>query len=71
MSVGVQRGTPCLWALVDDDAVSFGRTILMRGTGHPCDGLMGSGSGFGARFLGTIQMYGGDLVLHVFEESWK
>lgn len=72
LSVGVHRdfypdGTvenerPCLWALVEPTADGDeARAIAMRGTGHPADGMED------ATFLGTIFMFGGRLVFHVFE----
>lgn len=35
LTVQTQQGTPCLWALVDEQAPTEERTILMYGTGHP------------------------------------
>lgn len=61
LHVGVQNETPCLWAMVESTAPQESRIIAMRGTGHPASGLEG------AAFLGTIFMYGGQLVFHVFE----
>ncbi len=71
LSVGVHRdfhpdGTveneiPCLWALVETTADEEVRGIAMRGTGHPADGMED------AVFLGTIFMFGGRLVFHIFE----
>lgn len=62
LSVQTQNGTPCIWALVQPDAVLLPRTINTFGTGHPIDGNPGA-------FVGTYQLQGGALVLvfHVFE----
>ena len=60
LSVGVQRGNPCLWALVDAHRRQVHRTFYVHGTGHPVidpDAL----------FIGTIQLHGGALIFHVFE----
>lgn len=63
LSVQVQHDVPCLWALVDDEALVFvERDIRCYGTGHHV-GVANEPH----RFLGTIQLEGGDLVLHFFE----
>jgi len=59
MSVQMQNGQPCLWALVDPMNTSERRKVLIRGTGHPADGL--------GRYISTFQMKGGELVFHAFE----
>lgn len=62
LSVQVQHGTPCLWALVSPVDFIDDRTFRIYGTGHPIDLSTGNVS-----FIGTIQMHDGDLVFHVFE----
>lgn len=63
MTVQVQRGTPCLWAMVAPGADPEDRTIYTRGTGHDVgkdpDTLV---------YLGTYQLDGGALVFHVFTD---
>jgi hypothetical protein len=63
LTVQVQDGEPCLWALVDPDAGTEERFIEMVGTGRqiPTD------SGSIGRYVSTFQMHGGSLVLHAFE----
>lgn len=61
LSVQTQHGTPCLWAAVDPGRETVLRTILVVGTGHPHGELPES-------FIGTFQLYAGDLVFHVFED---
>lgn len=61
LTVQVQHGQPCLWALVDPTRASKYREIRMVGTGHPADGL--------TNYIGTFQADGGALVFHVFEAS--
>lgn len=61
LCVQAQNDSPCLWALVDDEAQREDRTILIRGTGHNSKGLTRGA------YLGTFQLYGGTLVFHVFE----
>lgn len=60
LTVQVQNGVPCLWAECNH-AACVSRTFLIRGTGHPID------DDIEKEYIGTIQLYGGSLVLHVFE----
>lgn len=61
LTVQVQHGKVCLWALVNPkQPVLEDHTIEMRGTGHPIE------SG-GLRYYSTVQLDGGRLVFHVFE----
>jgi hypothetical protein len=64
LSVQVQRGTPCLWALVSPFDFIDNRVFRIYGTGQPiddkADGFLGTHT-----FVGTIQL--DDLVFHVFE----
>lgn len=61
LSVDVQRGSLCLWAIVAPDEPHKERIIFIYGTGHPfpdeddCPQM----------FLGTVQQ--GQLVWHIFE----
>lgn len=62
LSVQVQCGSPCMWALVDDQRPMVDRRFLVVGTGHQI-----------ARpeaweFVGTFQMMDGLMVWHLFEE---
>ena len=65
LTVQVQFGTPCLWALVDETNIPgvklTPRTITIYGTGNPMPVNPGV-------YIGTFQVRGGDLVFHVFEE---
>lgn len=62
LSVQEQDGSLFFWALVDPDPerATVLRRFRMVGTGH----LIGNER---VSFLGTVQMRGGTLVLHVFE----
>ena len=60
LTVQAQEDVPVLWALVDTEAVSGPRHFLVVGTGHD----MGDPA---VRYVGTVQLFGGGLVLHVFE----
>ena len=59
LSIQIQRGNPCLWALIEIDAERMKRTIQMRGTGHVADGV--------GTFIATFQMEGGALIFHTFD----
>jgi hypothetical protein len=61
LTVQVQGSQCCVWALVDTEEEKFEkRLILCYGTGH----LIESETG---RYINTIQLDGGALVLHFFE----
>lgn len=64
LTVQVQYGTPCLWALVDPEAPHEIRTFATYGTGRP---MQVPGNHNGAKYIGTYQVEGGALVFHVFE----
>jgi len=63
LSVGTQGDNVYLWALVDL-ATTGTETLHLRvfGTGHSFEGRLG-------RFLGTVFMYDGRLVWHVWMEG--
>lgn len=60
LSVGVQHGTVCIWAEVDNTAKTEMREFTVIGTGYvvPED----------VKFLGTVQLHDGHIVLHVYEK---
>ena len=62
LTIQIQDGTPCLWALVDTEAPEVPMQIRMAGTGthdaHDFDKL---------RFISTTQY--GAFVLHWFYEN--
>ncbi len=63
LTIQVQNGTPCLWAMVDPDAAETEqRTFGMLATGHST-----MPNGIENVYLGTIQLHGGVLVYHCFE----
>lgn len=61
LHVALQNAQPTIWALVSDDALDEQRTFHWRGTGHDCDGL--------GSHLGTVLMYDGALVFHLFDSK--
>ena len=61
LTVQTQRGTPCLWALVNEENTAKElRKIAIYGTGNPIPDDPGE-------YIATFQMHNGDLVFHVFE----
>lgn len=50
----------CLWALVDPEQPTETRTFYA----HPTGGNLGSRK---QKYIGTVQMFAGKLVWHVFE----
>jgi hypothetical protein len=60
LTVQMQGGTMCMWALVEPENVKRPRKFLVVGTGNPMpDGMQ--------RYVGTVQMMQGSLVWHIFE----
>ena len=62
LTVQVQYGVLCIWAMCDDRQSSETRHIALYGTGH----MIHSNPG---KYIGTVQLNGGGLVLHVFDVS--
>lgn len=61
LCVQVQNGYPCVWALVNPDAEKVTRRLRTFGTGHDVDTA--------GTYVGTIQLDGGRIVLHIFDEG--
>ena len=63
LTVQSQHGNPRIWALVDPNNSTEKRYFEMFGTGHPinCDG------GITKKYIGSFQLYDGDLIFHLFE----
>lgn len=62
LTVQVQGGQPCVWAMVDVNAPTVTRTFVLRGTGHSAEGLASL-----APYVGTFQLHGGAFVGHLFD----
>ena len=63
LCVQMQTGTPCIWAMVDNDQTEKeNRTFFTYGTGYdiPNDAEI--------LYVGTYQHMNGSLVFHVFEQ---
>ncbi len=63
LDVQVQRTSPVIWFMVDDDkkGTSQKRSFRIYGTGHPILDIEE------LTYIKTFQMNGGDLVWHLFE----
>lgn len=67
LTAQLQRGIPVLWMLVDPrpGLATEKRRVIIVGTGHeevPEEGF---------EYLATLQLFDGDLVLHVFVEKLR
>lgn len=62
LSVQMQRNVPCILAKVDTEARTRVRQFAVVGTGNPIHQ-----DTTGWCFVGTFQLLGGDVVLHLFE----
>ena len=62
LSVGVQRGIVCIWALVEPNAQKENRRFAIVGTG--CEMTLNQYFG---KFIGTVLTEGDALVWHIFE----
>ena len=61
LSLQVQHERPQMWFLLDPEAEKVKRRFVISGTGHPVDQpeLL--------THLGSFQLFGGELVVHLFE----
>jgi len=63
LTVQIQHGKPCMWCLIDAIYELKKRKIRIAGTGHTIIGFAGV-------YIGTYQLYDGDLVFHVFDQGY-
>ena len=63
LSVQLQNDVPYIWAKVNTSKPPCKRIFRIYGTGHVHDKINGA-------FLGTIQLNGGTLVFHVFDNGY-
>ena len=59
LTVQVQNNQPCIWAEVDPTNYTVKRDISIIGTGHTLPKKE-------VTYIGTFQLFGGDLVFHVY-----
>lgn len=64
LTVQTQFDEPQVWAVVDPKAPVEMRRFRWIGTGHPNDAYL-----FDGVYVGTVQLHGGELVFHLFEET--
>jgi len=62
LTIQVQYGEPCLWALVDPKEEVEKRTIEIFGTGNPISVDMEM-----RKYISTFNLLDGGLVFHAFE----
>lgn len=62
LDIQSQYGLPQIWALVDDATAPELYKVQIVGTGNPVPEALG-------QYLGTFQMYNGNLVFHAFIEK--
>jgi hypothetical protein len=62
LSVQAQNNQTCLWAEVDTTMPMRSRSFIQVGTGRPLPGQLT------LDYIGTVQLDGGELVLHVYED---
>lgn len=63
LTVQPQGEKLCLWAMVNSESSYKNITIRIHGTGHP----IASEAFETLKYISTVQMYDGSLVLHCFE----
>jgi len=67
LCVQLQYGKPCLWAIVETTNENEMRYFVLHWTGH---GWTANGIGqVAAKYIGTYQLAGGELVFHLFETN--
>jgi hypothetical protein len=62
LTVQIQKGIPCLWAVVDSSNKKEQRVFVLYGTGHTMIDTK-------LKFIGTFQFPEHNLVFHLFEKE--
>ena len=60
LTVQMQNGQPCVWALVNPQVKTEKRILRIVGTGHTIIDKLG-------KYIGTFQLMEGQLIFHLFE----
>ncbi len=60
LTAQVQKGILCIWALCDPKAALKDRVFRVAGTDHSLEGNLA--------YIDSVQVRGGELIFHVFEE---
>ncbi len=66
LTVQIQHGVPCLWAMIYSDEPLEDRIIEINGTGNPVRDPCQM-----RKYIGTYQLQGGAFIGHVFERLSK
>ena len=64
LKLDIQRGVPCIWAIVDTAQAAEEYKFVWRGTGHDCEKLTSG------EYVGSVLIEGGSLVFHLFQ-VWR
>lgn len=59
LALQVQHDVPTLWAMVDPKTSVVTKTFEWVGTGQEVP--------YGGKYVGTIQLHGGEFVFHLYE----
>ena len=62
LDIQVQFRYPCIWVLLDTEAVTVKRTFKLYGTGQPVNEPPEK-----LHYIGTYQMASGAYIFHLFE----
>lgn len=62
LTVQAQNNDVCMWAIVDTDNAIEERKFEIYGTGHNLPEAI-----LHQEYIGTLQLYNGTLVFHLFE----
>ena len=65
LSVGQQDNEIMLWIMVDPESPLMQKRFFIIGTGHEMSA--GQSKLIFDKFIGTVHLYDGKLVLHIFE----
>ena len=63
LDIQMQHDVPCIWALVNPNALYVTKVFRLAGTGHPIE--LADEAKY--TYVGTFQMAGGSLIFHLFE----
>lgn len=64
LTIQMQHGNPCIWAVVDPLEKSVRRGIAIHGTGH---NINTAKKYIAEGYIGTFQLDNGSLIFHAFD----
>lgn len=65
LTVQMQQGNLCVWFECDPNMPKERRRFAVVGIWHVFEDTAMQ------KYIGTIQIFGGDLIFHVYERSWE